>query len=59
VWEGSYTEHLAECLRPGVNETELAALDDAAHVLAATAETPFERIVESARVAGPTEREGT
>ena len=32
---------------------------DAVQALAVTAEIPFERIVESVRVAGPTEREGT
>jgi len=99
VEEGRSTEYLAECLWPGVTETELAALDararesadatggtseevrylgsmlmpddevvffvfggpsaTAVQAVAATAEIPFERIVESVRVAGPTEREGT
>lgn len=93
------TEYLAECLWPGVTETELARLDarareaadatagtsedvrylgsmlmpedevvfflfsgpsaNAVQALAASAEIPFERIVESVRVAGPKEREGT
>jgi hypothetical protein len=93
------TEYLAECLWPGVTETELAVLDarareatdatartgkgvrylgsmlmpedevvfflfsgpsaDAVEALAASAEIPFERIVESVRVAGSTQGEST
>jgi hypothetical protein len=99
VQESRSTEYLAECLWPGVTETELAVLDarareaadatagtsegvsylgsmlmredevvfflfsepsaEAVEALAASAEIPFERIVESVRVAGPTERECT
>lgn len=93
------TEYLAECLWPGVTETELAVLDtqtreaadaaagtgegvrylgtmlmpedevvfflfsgpsaDAVEALAASAEIPFERIVESVRVAGSTQGANT
>jgi hypothetical protein len=95
VQEARSTEFLAECLWPGVTETELAVLDarareaaeatagtsylgsmlmpedevvfflfsgpsaDAVHAVAARAAIPFERIVESVRVAGPTEGERT
>jgi len=99
VEEGRSTEYLAECLWPGVTETELATLDirarrlanatagtgeivrylgsmlmpedevvffvfrgpsaDAVEALAASAEIPFERIVESVRLAAPTGSEDT
>ena len=99
VEKGRRTEYLAECLWPGVTETERAALDmraresadetagaseevrylgsmlmpedevvffvfsgpsaEAVQAVAASAEIPFERIVESVRVAGSTESEET